>query len=306
MQYLEMNNNDVFWNLATEEYVLEHFTDDSYLLLYQNDDSLVVGKYQNVYQEINVPAAEAAGIKVARRISGGGTVFHDKGNLNYAFITSAKNSGSLCYDDFLTPVIGALQNLGVDAGKRNICDIAIGGKKISGNAQAIHGKRVLHHGTLLFHADMEKLHRFLKITDATIESKAVTSVSSPVTNISCHLQESHLMMEEFKSALHHQLSHQNDTLYTLSDEDRQAIKRLRDEKYHTWEWNWGKSPRFTLRRGDVKLFVDHGIITECSAPFLPKEAITALIGQRYGYRNLYQLLSPYLGAATEHWIPYLF
>lgn len=306
MQYLEMNQNDVFWNLATEEYVLNNLTDDSYFLLYQNDDSLVVGKYQNVYQEINIPAVETAGIKVARRISGGGTVFHDKGNLNYAFITSTATSGPPCYDDFLTPVIGSLQSLGIDARKRNVCDIAIGDKKISGSAQTIHGNRVLHHGTLLFHADMEKLHRFLKVTDATIESKAVTSVSSQVTNIFQHLQEIHMNMDEFKSALHNQFFQQNDTPYILSDEDYQAIKQLRDEKYNTWEWNWGKSPKFTLRRDNVTLSVNHGIITECTAPFLPKEAITALIGQRYGYQNLYQLLSHYLGDATEHWIPYLF
>ncbi|MGN0351199.1 MAG: biotin/lipoate A/B protein ligase family protein [Roseburia sp.] len=306
MQYLEMNNHDVFENLATEEYIFHNLTEDSYLLLYQNDASLVVGKYQNVYQEINVPAVEAAGIKVARRISGGGTVFHDIGNLNYAFITSTKTSGPPCYDDFLTPVIDALQSLGTDARKRNICDIAIGDEKISGSAQTIHGNRVLHHGTLLFQSDMEQLHDYLKVTDATIESKAVASVSSPVTNISNHMRENNMSIVEFKSALRDQLSRQNDTVYTLSAKDKQAIQKLRDEKYNTWEWNWGKSPKFTLRRDNVTLLVTHGIITECTASFLPKEAITALIGQRYGYQNLTNLLSPYLGDETKRWLPYLF
>lgn len=306
MQYLEMNNHDVFENLATEEYIFHNLTEGSYLLLYQNDTSLVVGKYQNVYQEINVPAVEAAGIKVARRISGGGTVFHDIGNLNYAFITSTKTSGPPCYDDFLTPVIDALQSLGIDARKRNVCDIAIGDQKISGSAQTIHGNRVLHHGTLLFQADMEKLHDYLKVTDATIESKAVASVSSSVTNISSHLQENQMSIEEFKSALRNQLSRQNDTAYMLSDKDKQAIQKLRDEKYNTWEWNWGKSPKFTLRRDEVTLFVEHGIITECTASFLSKEANAALIGQRYGYQNLTKLLSPYLGDETKHWLTYLF
>lgn len=99
MQYIELNSDDIFLNLATEEYVFHHFTDDSYLLLYKNEDAIVLGKYQNIYQEINVPAAESSGVKIARRMTGGGTVFHDSGNLNYSFIADNGRSRTLCYDN---------------------------------------------------------------------------------------------------------------------------------------------------------------------------------------------------------------
>ena len=105
MRYIELNSNDIFLNLATEEYVFQNYIDDSYLLLYKNDDSIVLGKYQNAYQEVNVPEAEELGTKIARRITGGGTVFHDKGNLNYSFITENTKTHLRCYDDFLFPVI---------------------------------------------------------------------------------------------------------------------------------------------------------------------------------------------------------
>ena len=306
MKYLEMNSFDVFENLATEEYVLNTLTDDSYLLTYQNDDSLVVGKYQNAFQEINVVEAEKAGIKVARRISGGGTVFHDRGNLNYAFISSSGKNGLPDYDDFLTPVISALQQLGIQAKKRNICDIAIGDKKISGSAQAVHGNRILHHGTLLFHADLYKLQHFLKVSDASIDSKAVQSVPSPVTNISTHLKDASMTIEEFKTALCEQLAGCKNIMYSLTPQDKQAIQQLKAEKYDCWEWNFGKSPDFTLHRNQVELCVKHGKIADCHGTFLSKEMSELLIGQRYGYANLFSLLYPFLQEDTEKYIKYLF
>ena len=183
MQYIEIDSNDVFLNLATEEYVFHNFTDDSYLLFYTNDDSIVLGKYQNVYQEINVPAAETADIKVARRITGGGAVFHDSGNLNYSFIAKNEKANPLCYDDFLFPVINALNFMGIDAHKRNTCDIAIGDLKISGSAQSVHGERVLHHGTLLFDSDLSVVAGALNPDPTKFQSKSVKSVRSRVGNI---------------------------------------------------------------------------------------------------------------------------
>lgn len=306
MRYIEMNSDDIFLNLATEEYVFEHFTDDSYLLLYKNDDAIVLGKYQNVYQEINVPLAEMQGIKIARRITGGGTVFHDKGNLNYSFITENTKTHLRCYDDFLFPVIHALQAMGIDAHKRNACDIAIGDLKISGSAQSVRGNRVLHHGTLLFDADMDKLHRLLKVTDAVIESKAVASVPSQVTNIRENLKDPSMTIEEFQDALLAQIFPSGVSFQSLSSEDMQEIYRLRDEKYGTWEWNWGKSPRFILRRDGVELSVEHGIITQCHVTALPSDIEASLVGQRYGYKNMFQMLSAYYGEETKKIVNKLF
>lgn len=306
MRYIELNSNDIFLNLATEEYVFQNYTDDSYLLLYKNDDSIVLGKYQNVFQEINVPVAEKLDIKIARRITGGGTVFHDRGNLNYSFITENTNTHLRCYDDFLMPVINALQTMGIDVHKRNTCDIAIGDLKISGSAQSVRGNRVLHHGTLLFDADMDKLHRLLKVTDAVIESKAVASVPSQVTNIRENLKDPSMTIEEFQDALLAQIFPSGVSFQSLSSEDMQEIYRLRDEKYGTWEWNLGKSPRFILRRDGVELSVEHGIITQCHVTALPSDIEASLVGQRYGYKNMFQMLSAYYGEETKNIVNKLF
>lgn len=306
MQYIEIDSNDVFLNLATEEYVFHNFTDDSYLLFYTNDDSIVLGKYQNVYQEINVPAAETADIKVARRITGGGAVFHDSGNLNYSFIAKNEKANPLCYDDFLFPVINALNSMGIDAHKRNTCDIAIGDLKISGSAQSVHGERVLHHGTLLFDANMENLHHFLKVTNAVIESKAVASVPSQVTNIREHLKNSCMTIEDFKATLLTHIFPSGVSIRELTNEDMQQIYRLRDEKYNTWEWNWGKSPRFKFQKEDVTLFIEHGIITHCSIPNISSAISDALVGQRYGYQNLIRILSPFYDTDTKTIVNQLF
>lgn len=306
MRYIELNSNDIFLNLATEEYVFQNYTDDSYLLLYKNDDSIVLGKYQNAYQEVNVPEAEELGMKIARRITGGGTVFHDKGNLNYSFITENTKTHLRCYDDFLFPVIHALQAMGIDAHKRNTCDIAIGDLKISGSAQSVRGNRILHHGTLLFDADMDKLHRLLKVTDAVIESKAVASVPSHVTNIREHLKDPSMTIEEFQDALLAQIFPSGISFQSLSSEDMQEIYRLCDEKYGTWEWNWGKSPRFILRRDGVELSVEHGIIKKCHVSAMSSEIEASLVGQRYGYNNMLQILSAYFGEDTKSIVNQMF
>ena len=299
-------------NLACEYYfATERELDGDVFMLWRNEPSVIVGKYQNTYEEVNLEYTSAKGIHVSRRMSGGGTVYHDLGGWQFTFIT--RDAGeSIEFDRFMRPITEALCSMGLDVRATGRNDIALfpkgseTGYKISGNTQYKKNGVTVHHGTLLFQADMEKLHDYLKVTDATIESKAVASVSSSVTNISSHLQENQMSIEEFKSALRNQLSRQNDTAYMLSDKDKQAIQKLRDEKYNTWEWNWGKSPKFTLRRDEVTLFVEHGIITECTASFLSKEANAALIGQRYGYQNLTKLLSPYLGDETKHWLTYLF
>ena len=161
MYYIEGENKDPYYNLALEEYMMANYTKGTYLLLWINEDSIVMGKYQNAYEELNLKAIEEDGIPVVRRISGGGTVFHDKGNLNYSFITDAdREKGG--YEEFLHPIIKSLNRLGIHAQKRNVCDIVIGDKKISGSAKCSRKGRVLQHGTLLFDSDLKKL-RYMDI-----------------------------------------------------------------------------------------------------------------------------------------------
>ncbi|HSP47373.1 MAG TPA: lipoate--protein ligase family protein, partial [Clostridiaceae bacterium] len=137
LRYIENESEDVYFNLALEEYLLQNFREGTYLLLWRNDRSIVLGKYQNVYEEVNLRAVEEAGIKVARRNSGGGTVYHDLGNLNYSILTDYDPNGTISYDLFLEPMISALRSMGIPAEKRGASDIAIEGMKISGSAQTL-------------------------------------------------------------------------------------------------------------------------------------------------------------------------
>ena len=209
MKYMKVTGTDIYYNLALEEYMFNKSSEESVLLLWKNDTSIVLGKYQNVYEEINIKEVSRKHISVARRNTGGGTVFHDRGNLNYSFITSCSSGMFSDYDEFIFPVIKALNGLGVPAQKRNNSDIAIGTSKISGSAQAVKSHRILHHGTLLFDADMEGLHLLLKPSDGRFTSKAVKSVRSDVTNISDHLRDK-MTIDEFEEYLLENIISEND------------------------------------------------------------------------------------------------
>jgi len=248
MKFFRMTSGDVYTNLATEEYMFRNFRDDTYFLLWDNDSSIVVGKNQNVFQEINIPMAEREGIKIARRITGGGTVFHDAGNLNYSILMN-HDPDTFSYDQCLSPVICTLNSMGVPAHKRRTSDIAIEGKKISGSAQTIGNGRVLHHGTLLFDADLNRLNELLQPMNGSIQSRATASVPSPVTNIANYLKPG-ITMTQFKKMFVNILSDGYAEWVLLSEEDRKAIYKLRDEKYLDWDWNYGRSPEFTYEHNE--------------------------------------------------------
>ncbi len=188
MRCIISENTDPCFNLASEEVLLKSRTED-YFLIYRNRPSIVVGKHQNTLAEINLPYVDEKGIVVVRRISGGGTVFHDMGNLNFAFITSGREGELVNYKQHTLPIIGAMKKLGLDValGKRN--ELLLGTKKISGTASHVFKNRVLHHGTLLFSSEMKDLSKALKVKAGIFEDRAVKSVRSEVTNISEHLSE---------------------------------------------------------------------------------------------------------------------
>ena len=201
VKYIVNTSTDIYFNLALEEYVFKNFKDDSYLLLWKNDNCIVLGKHQNAFEEVNIKAVEEMHIKITRRITGGGTVFHDKGNLNYSLIAPYDASTFGGYDVFLTPVIEALKSMGIPAVKKRSSDIAIGKKKISGNAQTVKNGRVLHHGTLLFDADLFLLSKLLKTSEGSITSRAIQSFRSDVTNIKEHINNKDISVDEFKTLL---------------------------------------------------------------------------------------------------------
>ena len=195
MKYLRLTTTDPYYNLAVEEYLFSHTNEDVFML-WQNASTVVIGKNQNVYAEVDLDYARADKIKIARRITGGGAVYHDLGNINYSYITSQNNISAL---DFETPsraMIAALASMGINASLGGRNDILVGDKKISGNAQYSSNGRILHHGTLLFDTDGSVMERVLRVDKEKLTSHGVTSHKSRVANIKS-LLESEISVEDF-------------------------------------------------------------------------------------------------------------
>lgn len=249
MFYLESPSRDPYFNLALEEYVFERMDKSkSYFMLWQNDNTIVVGKYQNTAEEIDQAYVDAHGIRVARRLSGGGAVYHDKGNLNFTFIVDQADAPGLNFKIFVEPVIRALARFGVHAEFTGRNDLTIDGMKFSGNAQYARRGRLLHHGCIMLDSNLTSVADALRVKEAKFASKAVKSVRSRVTTINAHAPAP-ISMEDFKGALKECAMASGELEpCTLTEEDLAAIRKLRDEKYATWAWNYGCSPAYDMRR----------------------------------------------------------
>ena len=268
--YLDLTTTDAAFNLAAEQYVFDSLPRDRmYFLLWQNRSAVIIGKYQNTLAEINRPFVEQRGIQVVRRLSGGGAVYHDLGNLNFTFITDAGDTETLDMKLFCAPVVRTLAALGVEASVNGRNDISIDGQKFSGNSQYLRSGRIMHHGTLLFDSDLSVVTQALRVDPAKIQAKGLKSVRSRVTNIRPHLRRD-ISLGDFRSELLANILCENPgTEYRFTPADLAAIETLRRERYDTWEWNYGASPPCTLLRrqrfegcGSVEahLDVEHGII----------------------------------------------
>ncbi len=270
MQCIRLKTRNPYFCLAAEEYLLKNFDDDIFLL-WQSENTVVVGKHQNALAEINYPFVRKNNIKVARRISGGGTVFHDAGNVNFAFLKSFEKPSEINFRKFLTPIAESLSKLGVETTYSKKDDLLIDGFKVSGNAEHVFKKRVLHHGTLLFNSDLQNLGQAIKAIPGKYESKAVQSNRSKVTNISNYLKEKISIEEFIQFLLDVQLEDASNSIMELSENDIQNIQKLSEEKFETWEWNFGYSPKYTFinsvliegKTVSVELNVVKGIIREC-------------------------------------------
>jgi lipoate-protein ligase A len=246
LKLIRWSNLDAYYNLAAEEYIFTSLDkDQEYLLLWQNQNAVVVGKHQNTIEEINTAYVKEHGVQVARRLSGGGAVYHDLGNLNYSFIVNAPK-GRYNFREMSQPVADTLIRLGVNVEFSGRNDLVIDGKKISGSAQFIRRGRILHHGTLLFHSDLDQISRVLAVKDDKIASKGVKSARSRVTNICEYLPG--ITVRTFQSQLEKTLLGRNLSMYEFSEADVAAISALRDSKYATWEWNYGYSPEYDIKK----------------------------------------------------------
>lgn len=246
IRLITLDSHDPAFNLATEEYLFSQ--NDDAVLLWQNYNAVIIGRNQNTLAEINKEVIDKYGISVVRRITGGGAVFHDRGNVNYSVITTESESGSINFAKYLTPVINALLDLGIHAEFSGRNDILVNGFKISGNAQHISDRRVLHHGTLLFSSDLDMMSKVLNVSKEKIRSKAVSSVRSRVANIKDFLPESEAVTtEDFMGVLkRYYIENLGCVLSKLSEKELSEAEALANSKYRTWQWNYGNSPKYTF------------------------------------------------------------
>lgn len=263
LNYLDLTTTDPAWNLAVEEYVFDRLPKDRmYVMLWQNDHAIIIGKHQNTLAEINESYVKEQGIRVVRRLSGGGAVYHDMGNLNFTVIADAEGN-ALDFGRFCDIVIRALARVSVKAERNGRNDMTIDGKKFSGNAQYIRHGRVMHHGTILFDSNSTILVNALKVDPAKIQAKGIKSVRSRVTNVRPYLPKD-LTLSQFRAVLLQSILEQfPGNAYTLTEADKAVIQKIKEDRYDTWEWNFGHSPACTVTKkqrvegcGTVEAFID--------------------------------------------------
>ncbi|BAD39546.1 lipoate--protein ligase [Symbiobacterium thermophilum] len=297
MIYLETGSTDPYFNLAFEEYVFEKLDPTkSYFILWQNENTVVVGRHQNTYEEINQRYVEEHGIRVVRRLSGGGAVYHDNGNLNYTFIVDKDAAPDFNFAVFTVPVIKTLERLGVKAEFTGRNDLTIDGRKFCGNAQYVRRGRIMHHGCIMLDSNLEVVVNALKVREAKFQSKGVKSVRSRVTTINAHAPRP-IAMEEFKSLLKgYILEAEGLETMALTPEQLDEVRRLRDEKYATWEWNYGASPAYDVR---LEERFDFGLVTVYLQADRGRIQAVKIYGDFFGSGELAELEAALVGLPLD-------
>lgn len=269
MLCIHIKNQDACFCLAAEEYFLKYFEDDIFIL-WQSSDTVVIGKHQNALAEVDYKFITTNNIALARRISGGGAVFHDPGNLNFTYIKTVPKNSEINFDMFTRVIIDSLSKLNLKITTSGFNNLLLKEKKISGNAQHIYKNRVLHHGTLLFNSDLKNMGLALRAHDKErYFGKAVRSIRSAVINISDHLNKNWTINEFIDFLIGERLKENNSDIYYLTSDDYRKVNSLADEKFRTWQWNFGYSPAYDFINNfsydshaiDIRLHVERGLIT---------------------------------------------
>lgn len=269
MMYINSNSTDANFNFALEKYAMDELAiSNDYFLFWRTHPTLMIGKFQNALQEINMDYVKANKVNVVRRVTGGGTIYTDMNGWQFSFITKNSQDKHLDFAYFTQPIIDALASLGIHAELSGRNDLLIDGRKFSGNAQYKTKKVNLHHGSLLFNTTIEHMVRALNVADEKLISKGIKSVKSRVTNISEHMTDQ-ITSEAFRDLMLTYLTKEM-TTYTLSPSDIDRINQIKSEQFDTWAWNYGRSPKFNLTKEhrytggklSVCSYVNKGIIEE--------------------------------------------
>lgn len=271
MIYVENNSTNPFYNFALEYYLIteKQLPGDVIFLFWRTEPTLMVGKYQNTLEEINVEYAQENQMHVVRRITGGGTIYTDMGGWQFSFITKGTDK-QIDFSRYTEPIITALNGIGVAAEFNSRNDLVIAGKKFSGNAQCMLNGHVLHHGSLLFDTNLDQMEKCLNVKEHKIVSKGIKSVRGRVTNISDHTPQ-HIDSKNFKKYMVESILGSSGGRYELTLDDIDKVNAIADEKFRTWQWNYGASPKFNITkvgqfdggRVEFKLEVNRGIIEGC-------------------------------------------
>ena len=288
MIFIKNKNTDVYFNLAMEEYFFEKFKKDEVFMLWINEPSVVIGKHQNLIEELNMKYCFENNIKIARRLSGGGTVVHDFGNLNYTYITNTTGDTALDFKEFLKPMYNALLNLNIDAHISPRNDFRVLEKKICGHSQFMRKKRVLHHGCILFDSNLDNLRNALNVKNKKIISKSAKSVKSSVANLK-EISKLDYEISDFLEKLKNEIlkTQENFEIYELTKENILNIDKIKSEKYVTKDWIYGQSPKCTFfldEERDYTVEIDGGKIEKINMG--DDNKFDSLIGLYFEYEEI--------------------